>query len=208
MALCLMLLTAGGLGYVLANNRIVLRTLNYYWEDIGVHENRNLLLGSSSIERLNAERYLYCSLWLNRGLGNATIADIDRYVRFTPLSLDPPMILLYAGENDISHGMTVADTVSAYKLLIGRLLTSFPHSRIHILGLKPSPAREKDWQKFSNLNQELREFTEEVRRVYFHSFPEANLEAEDTIFSKDGIHFTENGYKAFTFEINKLCNTQ
>lgn len=206
--LCLVVIAVATTVYVLINDRVLFRTLEYIWEDTGLNESSNLMLGSSSIARMNSKQYLHCSQWLNRGMGNATIADIDRYLTFTPLPLKPPMILIYAGENDISQGMNVTETLAAYKALIHKLIERFPESTLHILGIKPSPAREQHWQNFSKLNKELQQFIDTTEKVYFYSFPEFGSKINNLLFTTDGIHFTETGYVTFTSELNKRCSTQ
>lgn len=108
----------------------------------------NLMLGSSSIRRLYSDRYLACGTWLNRGIGAALIASIERYLRISPLTISPANILLYAGENDISEGGRVESIVDSYTQLIGHLRDNYPQSNLHVIAIKPSPSRVGDWSAF------------------------------------------------------------
>ena len=202
----LLLFVLGLLVYAVARDPVSSRTVKYAYQDLFLaHEPVDLMLGSSSIEMLDTPVYLSCGDWLNRGIGNSRVSDINNYLALTFLPIKPPRILLYAGENDLSGGMSVDDTFAAYQRLVERLLQRYPDSEIHVLALKRSPARRGYWRQFEELNRVLQAFSGESDRVHFHAH---NLESKGggaPDFLKDGIHLTDAGYRSFTQEFNRTC---
>jgi lysophospholipase L1-like esterase len=188
-----------------------LKTTVKYWiyDAFQGNTRRNLMLGSSSIARLDAEKYVSeCGAWLNRGIGNSTISGLRRYLRYSPLSIAPFNILLYTGENDISRGLSVDNTIRQYKDLLQYLLDSYPKSRLHVIALKPSPARKAFWAEFSATNQAIAKFLAGTPQAFFHEpvwppFAENNPAA----FLPDGIHLTDRGYDIFVTQVRKACKS-
>ena len=87
--------------FILPINSEALSTkLKYMLEDVTTkHGSKNLMLGSSTIKKIDQKQYLECGTWLNRGIGNSYISNLSNYLKISPLSISPPKILLYAGEN-------------------------------------------------------------------------------------------------------------
>jgi hypothetical protein len=190
------------------NNEIRFQMLTYLIDDIVVEKSiHELMLGSSSIKRLDHNRFLKCGHWLNRGMGNSTIADLINYISITPFSIKPQKILMYAGENDISRGIDATEVVKIYKILIHKLLVKYPESEIHIIAIKPSPKRQAYWSDFSIVNIDLENYLREISRAYFHPHPIGEDGFSSKSFLADGIHLTDQGYIVFTSGTNKTCQT-
>ena len=183
-------------------------TLSYLIDDAMIDGgNRDLMLGSSTIKRLNQHQFLKCGFWLNRGIGNSTISSLRSYLSLTPLSINPSKILLYAGENDISKGISVTETIEAYKRLVKILLNKYPGSKLHVIAIKPSPSRRIHWNEFSMVNNSLEIYAKEFSQVYFHPHPTGSKGFNRESFENDGVHLTDQGYSIFTIGINKVCKT-
>lgn len=196
--------------YMMKNNEVLKTSIKYIYEDVLLNNNDiNLMLGSSSIVRLNHAEYISCGDWLNRGIGGATISDISNYIALSPTLIMPSNILLYAGENDISDGLSVAQTVYEYEKLLTNIIQKYPSSELHIIAIKPSPAREKFWKKFNMVNESLEKYLNHMQGSQFYT-PNwgARLSGNTEAFLNDGIHLTEKGYTIFTSGINELCNSK
>lgn len=195
--------------FILPINSEALSTkLKYMLEDVTTkHGSKNLMLGSSSIKKLDQNKHLACGRWLNRGIGNSSISNLSNYITISPLSINPSKILLYAGENDISNGMNTSEATSAYKMLIANLTNKYPDSDVHVIAVKPSPTRQAYWSEFSDFNDKLEAELEGRKYLFFHSHPKGDTGYDSSSFSFDGIHLTEQGYEVFTSGFNKTCKT-
>ncbi len=206
---------------VVLSNEAVRVTAHYLIEDIkNSYGQSNLMLGSSTIQKLGHnygqqidQRFeksglQNCGLWLNRGIGNSTISTLHRYLKSTRLAIDPPIVLLYAGENDISFGDTVDEAFKKYKQLLQRLIDTYPESEIHIIAIKPSPERRAYWTKFKQLNARIRAYVNAKPSIIFHSHVESDWESHSANFQQDGVHLTEHGYGLFMAGIEQVCRTR
>jgi|GEM_PF-3046292 len=189
-----------------AHNEVLWTIIKYIYEDTLIeYESYDLLLGSSTIKRLNAKRYLNCGTWLNRGIGNSTTSNVIDYIEFTSLMIKPSRILIYSGENDISKGMGVNEVTKIYRKLITILIAKYPDAEIHSFGIKLSPKRREHWEAFSIFNNEIDSFSSSVNNMYYHSHELSVLGYKDVYFIEDGIHLSNQGYDAFIKGFNEKC---
>jgi len=190
------------------NHEALITQLKYAYDDAWAKPtSQNLLLGSSSIKRLNAKKFLQCGDWINRGIGAATIPMLINYLKYSPLSISPKHILFYAGENDIAKGNSVKQTFTNYKELLNIALRHFPSSEIHIIAIKPSPSRSKAWLSFEAVNEELWQFAQIRPKVHLHAPRwQSAKHLGSSAFLSDGVHLSETGYKIFTREVNQTCH--
>jgi len=193
---------------LITKNEVVSSYIQYVFEDITTeHGNKNLMLGSSTIKKLNQKKYLNCGRWLNRGIGNSTISNLSTYLSVSPLSINPSQILLYAGENDISRGLSSDETTNTYKKFLSYLSSEYPDSSIHVLAIKPSPKRQAHWSKFSTVNNTLEAELKDMENVTFHTHPKGEQGFGNSSFIDDGIHLTEEGYSMLTAGLREICKT-
>lgn len=193
-------------GIKIARDEVLSTTIKHYLNDLTTHHGDiNLMLGSSSIAGLSAEKYLGCGKWLNRGIGNSTITDLINYLSFSKPEINPLHTLIYAGENDLSRGISVNTTIANYQQLIELLRSNYSNSRLYLMAIKPSPRRSQHWSLFEQINSKLQQIAEQHEKVYYVSLLWQNSTEE---FSKDGIHLTEKGYKIFTAGVNEICQPQ
>lgn len=188
------------------NNEVTSTIIKYIFLDLSLgHKYYDLMLGSSTIKRLNKNKYLACGIWLNRGIGNSTISNLNNYIEMTYLEIKPSKILLYAGENDISRGASVDETIDSYRKLIQILFDTYPDSEIHTIAIKPSPNRHEYWKEFIIFNDAVEKISNKVDRLYFHQLPKGQPEYSAASFISDGVHLTNEGYYTFTSGFNKTC---
>ncbi len=184
--------------------------LRYLIADFTVEDQGlNLMLGSSSIARLNHKKHIDCGDWLNRGIGSAVIGDLINYISFTPLEIKPTNILLYAGENDIGRGDRATEVLKEYKKLIDKLIEKYPSSKIHVISIKPSPKLVMYREQFRLVNDSISKYLvgKELVHIYFPDWDE-ELRKNVQVFKDDHVHLTEKGYDLFASEMSKKCKTQ
>lgn len=196
-----------GSSLVLKNTELKTSIKYLYKDALTPHSNRNLMLGSSSIEQFKPEQYMDCGAWLNRGIGSSTIATVKRYISLSTLSISPSNILLYVGENDIPKGLVTAEIIKQYKELLLYLIAKYPSSELHVIAIKPSPARQLHWDEYYLINEAIEEFLSNKPGAYFHTpkwdTPKLEQVAE---FTTDGIHLTDHGYSIFSAGVNEQCS--
>lgn len=193
-------------GYKVINNEVTSTTIKYILLDISLEDKHyDLMLGSSTIKRLNKNKYLVCGTWLNRGIGSSTISNLNTYIEMTNLEITPAKILLYAGENDISRGMGVGEAIDSYKKLIQKLLDKYPGSDIHAVAIKPSPNRREHWEDFAAFNNAVDLYAGKLNGLYFHRQSKGQPDYSPASFIGDGIHLSNVGYNTFTSGFNKTC---
>ena len=204
----LIMIGAQALHYNKHKFTILYRTIIYILEDFQTGKTQNnLLLGSSSIERLNSATHLNCGPWTNRGIGGSVIGDINRYIRFSPSMNKPSMILLYTGENDLANGMKEETVINNYINLLHNIRIKYPESTIHVLSIKPSPVRAEHFSSFIQTNNEINALSMKNDNIFFYL---NNINSASDIngnyhFLSDRIHLTSHGYKEFTREFNLAC---
>ena len=195
------------LGLIIIRNDEVLHTnIKYVLTDYMVNtEHANLMIGSSSIARLNPALINHCGKWINRGIGNSQLKDVIRYVLYSPnKTLDN--ILIYAGENDVSYGLSIKQTVDRYKELLIGILKRHPDTLIHVLAIKSSPKRQSYWAAFRQVNLEIEAYVRSHTNIYFYH--SSHLHNENTLhdyYQSDGIHLNTLGYLHFINGFSEQC---
>lgn len=160
----------------------------------------NLLLGSSTLARLDTTTFNHCGNWLNRAIGNSQLIDIVRYLSWTPVQHNPQHILLYAGENDLAQSKEAQQVSAEYMALLKQLMLQYPAAHIHILAIKHSPARQQYWLAFDEVNAKLQAYATLQPQLHYYA---DNLQRVD--FSADGIHLTGEGYRRFLHGVILQC---
>ena len=160
----------------------------------------NLLLGSSTLARLDTATFTNCGNWLNRAIGNSQLVDIARYLSWTPVQHHPQHILLYAGENDLAQSKPAQQVAAEYMALLEQLMAHYPAAHIHILAIKHSPARQQHWLTFDEVNAKLQAYATLQPQLHYYA---NNLQRVD--FSADGIHLTGEGYRRFLHGVTLQC---
>jgi len=159
-----------------------------------------LFVGSSSIRKwdnlqLDFGKYNV----LNRGVGGTVTDDISFYVNDLIFAYQPRQIILYVGENDLPNEKNTADsilnkTIRLYNLIRGKM----PEVPIAYIALKPSPSREKYFQKAKKANELIKVFLAKQKNTAFvNIFPlmltkEGKMRPE--LFVSDMLHMKPEGY--------------
>jgi lysophospholipase L1-like esterase len=199
------LFVAVGVGYRWGLTGPQKQVVRYLLDDLWVTDNQaNLLLGSSSIKYMDEALLSGCGSWLNRGIGNAYIDDVLQYMNLTTLNLEPAHIWIYLAENDIANQKT--DIIEDYRQLVNLLLNRFTSSQVHIIAVKPSPARVKYHQKFMKFNEQLRQMAESLPRVSFYNGLDSSNTPSTELYQSDGIHLTNVGEAIFFQGMLSQCH--
>jgi lysophospholipase L1-like esterase len=141
---------------------------------------------------------------INRGFGGATLPDVLHYARRIVLPYRPRLIVLYAGDNDLSPGGhdTAKDVLASFKKLVRLVRRKLPKTRIFFLAIKPSGMRWERWPRMKRANRMIRRLCARSRRLVYIDVATALLgdrgQVRDELFKRDRLHLNARGYAIWT----------
>lgn len=180
-----------------------------YWDDVQAIRRYDkiyappaspiLFTGSSSIRLWNnlAEQFRGYTV-LNRGIGGAVIADIDRYVEELILPYKPKQVVLYIGENDIISAPNGDSVFTAFRKLFLHIRSVLPELPLAYISIKPSPSREQFLPIAIRANELIKAFLSEQPRAGFIDIYPLMLDKKGQfrreLFRQDMLHMLPEGY--------------
>ncbi|KEQ28437.1 GDSL family lipase [Pedobacter antarcticus 4BY] len=180
-----------------------------FWQDIQaikqydrVYEppkNPILFVGSSSIRLwVDFTKTFKDYTVLNRGIGGAVTADIDRYLEDIVFPYQPKQIVLYIGENDLLEASNAEQVFKSIKKLYTDIRTRLPEVPIIYLAIKGSPSRSKEFNKASETNRLVKNYLIDKNNAIFIDVFTPMLdkkgEMNPSIFKADQLHMNASGY--------------
>ena len=161
-----------------------------------------LLCGSSSARGWNVRKYFPDLKVVNRGFGGSQIHDSTQFAGRIILPLEPRIILLYAGDNDIAGGKTPEAVCESFKLFVKTIHGALPRCRIVFIAIKPSIKRWALVAKMREANRLIQAATEADERLAYVDI-DTPMTGEDgkprkELFVKDGLHLSPKGYELWT----------
>ena len=159
-----------------------------------------LFVGSSSIRNWKTVASDFAGVKaLNRGFGGSHLEDVIFYTPRIVLPYKPKLVVLYAGENDLTAGKSVARVFDDFNAFVIIVHNQLPKTRIIFISLKPSPARWKLREQFQQLNDLVKEKIGRDKRMQYVDVWAAMLgpggEPRKDIFQSDGLHMNAEGYE-------------
>jgi lysophospholipase L1-like esterase len=161
-----------------------------------------LFVGSSSIVGWNTKKWFPDLKTINRGFGGSDVSDSLHFADRIVLPYRPRVIVLYAGDNDISRGKSPQRVLADYKAFVAKVHAALPKARIVFVPIKPSIARWKLVGKMRQANAMVRAVTEADERLGYVDIdtpmigPDGRPRGE--LFKKDGLHLNDEGYKLWS----------
>lgn len=159
-----------------------------------------LFIGSSSIrmwknvaDALNNDRII------NRGFGGSEFTDIIENFDRLIARYNPAHVVVYSGDNDITHGKSATQVFGDFCTLYGMIRAKCPDARISVISIKPSPAR---WAKAGEMEK-----ANQLISMYAQGKPDLNYidiytpmlnedgKPKQELYVEDGIHMTQAGYE-------------
>ncbi|GAB4421877.1 MAG: SGNH/GDSL hydrolase family protein [Bacteroidia bacterium] len=140
---------------------------------------------------------------VNRGFGGSTMPDLLRYADRILFPYRPRCIVLYEGDNDITHEAITPDSVLAnlrsYHQAVRQRL---PGSHTWVLSIKPSPARRHLADKARQANDLMQAYCDAVPELTFIDvgavMRDAGGNLRGDIFLQDSLHLGPSGYALWT----------
>ncbi len=145
---------------------------------------------------------------LNYGFGGAFIEDCIRY--FDPLfsNINPIAFVLYVGGNDLSLEYSNRKINSLFKILLTKIKSQFPNTKIICVSIKPSYHRIEKFKNIKKLNTIMKEeLMKNDKNSYvdiFKLFLNKDEKIIKSYFVKDNLHLSKKGYEVWKKAILKV----
>jgi lysophospholipase L1-like esterase len=133
---------------------------------------------------------------IKRGFGGSTTVELRYYADRALLNLGAKTFVIQEGENDFGRAFSSDGIVSEHQKLIAKIRAKRADSTIVIVGLKPSPMRWYQWEKFLNTNIKLAKLCAGIKGCTFVDISPAvmkNGKVDATLFREDTLHFNDAG---------------
>ena len=158
-----------------------------------------LFVGSSSIRRWKLDDSFPDLSVINRGFGGSEIADSIHYLDQLVLRHKPSVVVLYAGDNDISRGKTAQQVATDFRTFARKTTERLPQTTILFIAIKPSIKRWELADEMQQANRMIAAHCKQNDRLKFIDvFPP--MLGEDgrpnaDLFADDGLHLNDAGYR-------------
>ncbi|GAA3338228.1 hypothetical protein GCM10017714_08540 [Curtobacterium pusillum] len=159
-----------------------------------------LFLGDSITEQGSWDTWLPDERIVNLGIGGDTtdgvLARLDAVV-----AEQPEVIVLLIGTNDFgNHRASVEHVVRGVESVLVTLRRELPGVRLLLVSILPRQAEYA--AKIEEANRHLRQFVATCHAQYLDAWPAlADGDHLDDRFTDDGLHLTDEGYRAYLAEL-------
>jgi len=158
-----------------------------------------VFIGSSSIRLWDLEEHFGDLPVVNRGFGGSQIADSVRYADRILLPLEPKVVVLYAGDNDIASGKSAKQVATDFVAFVAKVHEKLPETRIVFIAIKPSIKRWDMAGEMRRANLFIRQMTALNPKLEYVDIDAPMLgkdgEPRAELFAGDGLHLNAEGYR-------------
>lgn len=159
-----------------------------------------LFLGDSITAQGSWQDWLPDERTANRGVNGDTTDGV--LARLESVIADQPeVIVLLIGTNDFgNHRASVEHVVRGVESILVTLRRELPGVRLLLVSILPRQAEYT--AKIEAANRHLRQFVATCHAQYLDAWPAlADGDHLDDRFTEDGLHLTEDGYRAYVAEL-------
>lgn len=144
----------------------------------------------------------------NRGIGGDTTLGLKDRLDISVFDLEPKVIVMMIGINDINGGRSVSSIIETYSQIVREIKVRLPNTKLYCISVLPL---NKDIESYTphnadnknkqvlELNILIEQLTMEVNASYLdlHSLVLDGVYLNKE-YSDDGIHLNANGFKVWT----------
>ncbi len=145
---------------------------------------------------------------LNRGFGGSEISDSIRHFDLLVAKHRPRLVVLYAGDNDISNGKSSERVAADFQEFANLVHSELPGTRLAFVAIKPSLARWELAPRMQQANAAIRAACDEQEVLTFVDIWKPMLGPDDRprpdLFLADGLHLNKAGYRVWNAMLNPL----
>ena len=169
-------------------------------------QGETVFVGSSSIRLWDIAQSFPDRVIHNRGFGGSHLADTLHYAKWLVSDLKPKTIVMYAGDNDIAHGLTPDEVKDDFIACVEKFHTSCPDARILYIAIKPSLMRWKLYPQMRTANEQIAAYCAERPWLQFVDIAAPMLDPQTQqprgeLFVEDGLHLSLEGYALWTEQV-------
>ena len=173
-----------------------------------VPDNSILFIGSSSFTKwYTFEQDFEGIPAVNLGFGGSQMHHVKYFADRLIKHFNPKAVLLYEGDNDIAAGLPVSDFVDTCKFVFDKLHKEVPNIRIYFVSIKPSPARQRHWDRMKQANDSIRELVKSYPNIEYIDLATPMTDSKGNIRNDlwiyDNLHMNRKGYDLWTELIRK-----
>lgn len=136
---------------------------------------------------------------INRGFGGSVLADTVEFADRIIIPLEPRLIVLYAGGNDLHGGKTPEEVAADFRAFVAKIHEHLPKTHIDYISISPNPARWAEVDKVKEANALIEKQCAKTKGCTFiNIFP--HMLGEDgqprpELYGPDRLHMTPEGYQ-------------
>lgn len=158
-----------------------------------------LFIGSSSIRLwVDFTKTFKDYTVLNRAIGGAVTADVDRYLEDLVFSYHPKQLVIYVGENDLLNAPDAETVFSNFQKLYTDIRAKLPNTPIIYISIKGSPSRKEYQAKALEANRLINAYIKGQTHITFVDVYQPMLDnsgnMQPHLFKKDMLHMNASGY--------------
>jgi lysophospholipase L1-like esterase len=164
-----------------------------------------VFVGSSTIARWDTAAAFPDLKVINRGFGGSLLSESVRYAERIVIPYEPRLVVLYAGDNDISQGWISEQVASEFEKFVRVIHAKLPRTRILYVGIKPSVLRWLTDARMDRANDLIRAMCEKDDRLGFLDMGDVMVGWDEKprpeLFVADGLHLSPEGYRMWNLII-------
>ena len=135
---------------------------------------------------------------ISRGFGGSNINDLLVHLDAIVLKHRPGAVIIYEGDNDIAQGVPVTVVLETFEKVVVRILDDNAETRIYLISVKPSIARESLWAEMVEVNQGIQAISKSKEKVFYIDVATPMLNSDGSrnpdLYVSDGLHMSQAGY--------------
>jgi len=168
---------------------------------------RLVLTGSSSIRKWPQTDTVFSQYdVVNAGFGGSCFSDLWALRDTLIYALQPEVLVVYEGDNDLSGGVTSADILAVANQLLEELSRRLPETAVVVIAPKASLARLHLASKYLALNRELASVAMNHGAQWVDFWGVQHREdgtLRDDLFVADELHLNDEGYAIWVRELRR-----
>ena len=141
---------------------------------------------------------------INLGFGGALIKDLSKNFSRLFRKINPSVIVLYLGGNDLTLGYSAEKIVKKIRKFLELVFKNYPNIKIINMSIKPSFERINDIKKIEKINSLMTAESSINKNLIQLNFYEKIINKgviNQSLYLRDGLHFNDLGYKILVNEV-------